>query len=130
MNLSTLLFEREAVGRPVTVGLIGAGKFGAMFLAQARLTRGLHVLAVADLNVARAKSQLQTAGWPAEQFAAASLGDALKQCATHINGTCVPVAEPSTASTADTSTKADHSFTAQRCFENPPIHPWRWLRQD
>ena len=84
MNLASLLLEREAAGRPVTVGLIGAGKFGAMFLAQARLTRGLHVLAVADLNVARAKSQLQTAGWPAEQFAAASLGDALKQCATHV----------------------------------------------
>ena len=47
-----------------------------MFLSQARLTRGLHVVAVADLNVARAKSQLATAGWPAEQFAAASLDDA------------------------------------------------------
>ena len=50
-----------------------------MFLSQARLTRGLHVVAVADLNVERARSQLATAGWPAEQFAAASLGDALKQ---------------------------------------------------
>ena len=55
---------------PVTVGLIGAGKFGTMFLSQARLTRGLHVVAVADLNVERARSQLATAGWPAEQFAA------------------------------------------------------------
>ncbi len=44
MNLSTLLLQREAAGRPVTVGLIGAGKFGTMFLAQARLTRGLHVV--------------------------------------------------------------------------------------
>jgi predicted homoserine dehydrogenase-like protein len=84
MNLSTLLLEREAAGRPVTVGLIGAGKFGTMFLAQARLTKGLHVVAVADLNVARAKSQLATAGWPAEQFAAGSLGDALKARATHV----------------------------------------------
>ena len=62
MNLHTLLLEREAAGRPVTVGLIGAGKFGTMFLSQARLTRGLHVVAVADLNVERAKSQLATAG--------------------------------------------------------------------
>ncbi|MBM3528581.1 MAG: flagellar biosynthesis protein FlgA [Alphaproteobacteria bacterium] len=84
MNLSTLLLQREAQGRPVTVGLIGAGKFGTMFLAQARLTRGLHVVAVADLNVARARSQLATAGWPAEQFAAASLGDALKARTTHV----------------------------------------------
>src|SRR5665213_854786 len=84
MNLSSLLLEREAAGRPVTVGLIGAGKFGTMFLAQARLTRGLHVVAVADLNVARAKSQLATAGWPAEQFAAASLDDAMTSRATHV----------------------------------------------
>ena len=65
MNLSAKLLEREAAGRPVTVGLIGAGKFGTMFLSQARLTRGLHVVAVADLDTARAKSQFATAGWPA-----------------------------------------------------------------
>ena len=55
MNLHTLLLEREAAGRPVTVGVIGAGKFGTMFLSQARLTRGLHVVAVADLDVERAQ---------------------------------------------------------------------------
>src|SRR3954471_7726731 len=84
MNLQSKMLEREAAGRPVTVGLIGAGKFGTMFLSQARLTRGLHVVAVADLNVGRARSQLATAGWPAEQFAAASLGDAVKQHTTHV----------------------------------------------
>jgi predicted homoserine dehydrogenase-like protein len=84
MNLHALLLEREAAGRPVTVGLIGAGKFGTMFLAQARLTRGLHVVAVADLDVARAQSQLRTAGWEEERFSAASLGDALKSRRTHV----------------------------------------------
>src|SRR5947209_6021015 len=84
MNLSSLLLEREAAGRPVTVGLIGAGKFGTMFLAQARLTRGLHVVAVVDLNVERARSQLATAGWPAEQFAAVLLDDAVKTRGTHV----------------------------------------------
>ena len=84
MNLHTLLLEREAQNRPVTVGLIGAGKFGTMFLSQARLTRGLHVVAVADLDVQRARGQLSTAGWPAERFAAASLDDALKQRMTHV----------------------------------------------
>ena len=34
MNLHTLLLEREAQNRPVTVGLIGAGKFGTMFLSR------------------------------------------------------------------------------------------------
>jgi predicted homoserine dehydrogenase-like protein len=84
VNLYAKLLEREAAGKPVTVGLIGAGKFGTMFLTQARLTKGLHVAGVADLNVARARSQLQTAGWPAQSYAAASLDDAHKQRATFI----------------------------------------------
>ena len=84
MNLSSLLLEREAAGKPVTVGLIGAGKFGTMFLAQARLTRGLHVVAVADLNVDRARNQLSAAGWPADQYAAASLGEAFKKRTTYV----------------------------------------------
>src|SRR5436190_256780 len=84
MNLHSLLLEREAAGRPVTVGLIGAGKFGTMFLSQARLTRGLHVVGVADLNVERARSQLATAGWDHAAYAAGSLGDAFKTRNTHV----------------------------------------------
>jgi predicted homoserine dehydrogenase-like protein len=84
MNLFTKLLEREAAGRPVTVGVIGAGKFGTMFLSQARLTRGLHVVGVADLNVERARSQLKTAGWEEGAYAATSLGDAIKTRTTHV----------------------------------------------
>jgi predicted homoserine dehydrogenase-like protein len=76
VNLYTKLLERDSAGKPVTVALIGAGKFGTMFLAQARLTKGLHVVAVADLDVARAKRQLKTAGWPDAAYAASSLDDA------------------------------------------------------
>jgi predicted homoserine dehydrogenase-like protein len=82
VNLYAKLLERQAAGRPVTVGLIGAGKFGTMFLSQARLTQGMHVAGVADLDVTRARSQLQTAGWPAESYAATSLADAHKRGAT------------------------------------------------
>src|SRR5256714_10323945 len=84
VNLHALLLEREAAGRPVTVGLIGAGKFGTMFLSQARLTRGMRVRAVADLNVGRARAQLEGAGWPAEQYAASSLGDAVERGTLHV----------------------------------------------
>ena len=77
MNLHALLLAREARGRPVTVGLIGAGKFGTMFLAQARSTPGLHVLGIADLDVGHAKTQLRLAGWGEQEIAAASLGNAL-----------------------------------------------------
>jgi predicted homoserine dehydrogenase-like protein len=72
MNLSRLLAAREAEGRPVRVGLIGAGKFGTMFLAQARLTRGLHVAAIADLEVERARRACLRAGWEAERLAPAA----------------------------------------------------------
>jgi predicted homoserine dehydrogenase-like protein len=84
VNLHTLLLARSAAGRPVTVGLIGAGKFGTMFLSQVRLTQGMHVVGVADLNVSRAKDQLKTAGWPAAQYAAASLDDAIKSGGLHV----------------------------------------------
>ncbi len=84
MNLHAKLRERAAAGRPVTVGVIGAGKFGTMFLAQARLTEGLHVVGVADLDPARAHRQLASAGWDVPRYSAASLGAALRTGATHV----------------------------------------------
>jgi predicted homoserine dehydrogenase-like protein len=86
MNLHRMLLERKAAGRPVTVGLIGAGKFGAMFLSQARGTDGLHVVGVADINTARAHAQFASIGWPAEQYAARTLDEALKTGGTLITG--------------------------------------------
>ena len=85
MNLHSRLMERDAAGKPVAVGLIGAGKFGTMFLSQARLTTGMHVAGVADLDVTRTRSQLKTAGWPAEAYAAASFADAHKRRTTFVN---------------------------------------------
>jgi predicted homoserine dehydrogenase-like protein len=79
-----MLLEREAAGRPVTVGLIGAGKFGTMFLTQVRRTRGMHLVGLADLNVERARNQLLAAGWDAAAFAAPSLADALRARTTHV----------------------------------------------
>ncbi len=84
MNLHRLLLQRQAAGQPVTVGVIGAGKFGTMFLAQARLTPGMHVVGVADLDAERARRQLHVCGWPKEAAAASSLGDAHKNGSTHI----------------------------------------------
>ncbi|MGH6959962.1 MAG: NAD(P)H-dependent oxidoreductase, partial [Dongiaceae bacterium] len=82
MNLHRLLRERAAQDRPVHVGLIGAGKFGTMFLAQARVTPGLHVVAVADLLPQRARAALSAAGWPAAQAAARSFDDAARAGST------------------------------------------------
>src|ERR1700753_659729 len=87
MNLHAKLLEREAAGRPITVGLIGAGKFGTMFLTQARRTPGLHVFRVADLYVCRAHNKLHSAGWEASPYAASSLAEALKTRTTHARAT-------------------------------------------
>ena len=56
MNFHHLLKQRAADKRPVRVGVIGAGKFSSMFLAQARSTPGLHVMAICDLDLNRARS--------------------------------------------------------------------------
>jgi len=78
MNLARMLRQRAAQGRPVRAGLIGAGKFGSMFLAQARTTEGLHLLGVADLSVPRARDALANTGWDVKAQVAKDLADALK----------------------------------------------------
>jgi predicted homoserine dehydrogenase-like protein len=70
MNLHRLLANRVEAGRPVRVGLIGAGKFGSMFLAQVPATPGIAVAAIADLSPARARDACRTVGWTDERAAA------------------------------------------------------------
>jgi predicted homoserine dehydrogenase-like protein len=84
MNLHALLRNRAVDGEPIRVGVIGAGKFGTMFLAQARTTPGIHVVAVADLSGSRALRALRDAGWNEERASARSFADALASGATHI----------------------------------------------
>ncbi|MCU1567859.1 MAG: homoserine dehydrogenase, partial [Pseudarthrobacter sp.] len=68
MNLHKLLTQREAEGAPIRVGLIGAGRYGTMYLAQARNIPGIHVVAIADINAERAKGALKLVDWPEEAF--------------------------------------------------------------
>jgi predicted homoserine dehydrogenase-like protein len=79
-----LLHARQAAGRPLRVGLIGAGKFATMFLSQARRIEGLHVAAIADLSRERAQASLSRAGWPADQYRARSLEEAMKNGSTFL----------------------------------------------
>jgi predicted homoserine dehydrogenase-like protein len=69
MNLHRLLEQRRAAGKPVRVILIGAGKFGSMFLAQVAHTPGLEVVAIADLDPARAKASCKAVGWDEARIA-------------------------------------------------------------
>ena len=57
------LLARAEAGRPVRVGLVGAGKFGSMFLSQVPTTPGLAVTAIADLAPERAREACRGVGW-------------------------------------------------------------------
>ena len=70
MNLFRLLQTRAAAGKPVRVALIGAGKFGSMFLSQVPHTRGLEVPVIVDLDPQRAREACRTVGWDKERIAA------------------------------------------------------------
>ena len=84
MNLHHLLMARAEENRPVRVGLIGAGKFGSMFLAQARTTTGIHILGVAELDPDKALQAFIVTGWPDDQVRANSFASALERGTTMI----------------------------------------------
>jgi predicted homoserine dehydrogenase-like protein len=75
VNLYRLLQKRAASGHPVRVGLIGAGKFGSMFLSQVPTTPGLEVAAIADLSPDRARAACRQVGWTEDRIAATRFVD-------------------------------------------------------
>src|ERR1700710_2928743 len=75
MNLPHLLNARHAAGKPVRVALIGAGKFGSMFLSQVPHTPGLEVPVIVDLDPERAREACHTVGWGVARIAATKYTD-------------------------------------------------------
>ena len=69
MNLARLAEAAAQSGEPVRAGLIGAGKFGSMFLAQVRTIAGLEVTAIADFDAGRARTSCRVVGWDRERIA-------------------------------------------------------------
>jgi len=84
MNLARMLDKREAEHQPVRVAVIGCGKFATMYLTQARTTPGIHIVGIADLDLDRARANLQSAGWPQSQSDAAAVDAAIAS-----GGTCL-----------------------------------------
>lgn len=84
MNLHKQLLEKAEQGKPVRVGLIGAGKFGSMYLAQVPHTPGVHLVGIADLNPANAYANLERIGWEAGRVEASSLDDAMFSGKTYV----------------------------------------------
>ena len=84
MNLYSKLQQRAADDKPIRIGLIGAGKFGSMYLAQIPRTPGVHLVGIADLNPDAARANLARVGWKASQSSAESAQAAIKTGATWI----------------------------------------------
>lgn len=84
MSLHTRLQQRAAEGRPIRIGLIGAGKFGAMYLAQIPRTPGVQLVAIADLSPDAARINLERVGWNPARAAAGSVQEALESGNTWI----------------------------------------------
>ena len=83
MNLYAKLQERK--DKPLRIGLIGAGKFAAMYIAQVPKTPGVHLVGIADIAPDYAKGNLDRVGWKPEQYGATSLDHALKSGQTHLS---------------------------------------------
>ncbi len=84
MSLYQKLQIRAAANKPIRVALIGAGKFGSMYLAQVPRTPGVHLVAIADLNPVLARTNLARVGWHADQSAAQSADEAIKNNTTWV----------------------------------------------
>jgi len=84
MSLHNQLKQRAADGKPIRVGLIGAGKFGSMYLSQIPRTPGVHLVGIADLSPNAARANLARVGWDPARTEAASLDSAMKDGDTHI----------------------------------------------
>jgi predicted homoserine dehydrogenase-like protein len=64
MNINQLLKRQAETGRPIRVGVIGAGKFSTMFLAQVRITPGMQLVGIAELDPQKAKQACLRVGFP------------------------------------------------------------------
>jgi predicted homoserine dehydrogenase-like protein len=83
MNLYSKLQQRK--DNPLRIGVIGAGKFGAMYIAQVPKTPGVHLVGIADLSPQNAKDNLVRVGWTVESYSAKSLNEAVKNHTTYVS---------------------------------------------
>ena len=83
MNLYSKLLQRSE--NPIRVGVIGAGKFGAMYIAQVPNTPGVHLACIADLAPDNARANLKRVGWDLDKTLASSMDQALKRSLTHLS---------------------------------------------
>jgi len=84
MSMFAKLQRMAQDNRPVRVGLIGAGKFGSMYLSQAWRTPGIHLVGVADLSPDHARQSMRRVGWTDDRFEATSFENAASTASTYV----------------------------------------------
>jgi predicted homoserine dehydrogenase-like protein len=120
VNLYSKLCEREAQGRPLRLGVIGAGKFGAMYIAQTPKTPGVQLVGIADLSPANARANLERVGWKPETYGARSLDAAVSERRTHVSDdwralVAHPAIDIVVEATGSPPAAVTHALTAFRC---------------
>ena len=78
MGYQQILAEMQAQGKPARVGIIGTGKFGTMYVSQVRKVVGCHLVAICELDPARAYWALETTNWPKEQYDCKTMEEAYR----------------------------------------------------
>jgi len=81
LNLYKKLLERK--DRPLRIGLIGAGKFAAMYLAQVPKTPGIRLVGIADLAPDNARANLARVGWDAATIQRTPISDDWEKLVAH-----------------------------------------------
>jgi predicted homoserine dehydrogenase-like protein len=81
MNLYSKLQERK--DNPLRIGLIGAGKFAAMYLAQVPKTPGIRLVGIADLVPDNARANLARVGWSPELIQRTPIAEDWRKLVAH-----------------------------------------------
>ena len=123
MNLEPIFkrFSLQADGPPARVGLVGAGEFGATFIAQARRMAQLQVAAICDQNVDRARQAARDAGFEDQRVrVCADLPQALQALAQEqvaiVDAAPLLAQLPTTAVLEATGDPQAAAATAQACL--------------
>ena len=66
MSLYHLLQQRAKAGKPIRIGIIGAGTFGTAFIAQVRTIPGMQLVGIAELDLEKAREACLKTDWPEE----------------------------------------------------------------
>ena len=82
MNLFSLLSRKS---KPITIGIIGAGKFATMFFAQVLKIPSINIVGVVDIHPENAKSNMKMVGWDPSAFETSNLSHAFSCGKTFIS---------------------------------------------